>query len=263
MHGLGNDYVFFDLFQEKFPEDKVEELAVKLSDRHFGIGGDGIVLIKPSENYDAEMKIFNADGSQAEMCGNAMRCTAKYLFEKKYQNKSYLEVETLAGIMKPEKMGELIKVNMGKPEVGLVRHKLKVEQFDIYEITTVSVGNPHCVIFVENVEEFPVEEVGSRIEKMTDIFPNRTNVEFVQIINQNELKMRVWERGSGETLACGTGAVATLIAANVNKLSDSRGIIHLRGGDLEVELDLKTGNAFKTGSAKKSFEGTIDFFSYL
>jgi len=263
MHGLGNDYVFFDLFQEKFPEDKVSELAIKFSDRHFGIGGDGIVLIKPSRKYDAEMQIFNADGSEAEMCGNAMRCCAKYLFETNYQNKTYLEVETLAGIIKSEKMKKLIKVNMGKPKIGLVKHKLEFAKSDFYEITTVFVGNPHCVIFVENVEEFPVKQVGSRIEKMTEIFPNRTNVEFVEIINRNELKMRVWERGSGETLACGTGAIASLVAASANKLSTTKATIYLRGGDLEVEWDLKTGHAFKTGVALKSFEGSVDFEDYL
>lgn len=265
MHGLGNDYVYFDLFTEKFPEDKVEGLAVKLSDRNFGIGGDGIVLIKPpidAEN-DARMQMYNADGSEAEMCGNAMRCVGKFLFENHFQDKNLLNVETLAGIIKPEKDGDLIRVDMGMPEIDLIRHKLKVENSDVFEITTVSVGNPHCVIFVDDVDSFPVHEVGSSIEGMTAVFPNKTNVEFVQVINQSELKMRVWERGSGETLACGTGAVATLVAAKVNHLSASSATVHLLGGDLKIEWNQQTGHAFKTGSATESFRGKVDLSDYL
>lgn len=263
MHALGNDYIYFDLFKVKFPEENVEKLAIKLSDRNFGIGGDGIVLIRPSEKYDARMQMHNADGSEAEMCGNAMRCVAKYLFHTHFKNKVKLAIETLAGVIKPEKTGKLIKVDMGEPEVDLVRHKLKVENSDVFEITTVSVGNPHCIIFVDDVDSFPVAEVGSAIEGMTAVFPERTNVEFVQVVNQNELKMRVWERGSGETLACGTGAVAALIAAKLNNLTTSKAKVHLLGGNLEIEWNQKTNHVFKTGSATKSFEGVVDFKDYL
>lgn len=265
MHGLGNDYIFFDLFQEKFPEEKVKELAIKLSNRNFGIGGDGIVLIKPPKDAknDAKMQIYNADGSEAEMCGNAMRCVGKYLFESHFEKKTILNIETLAGVIKPERFGELIKVDMGKPEVDLIRHKLKVENSDVFEITTVSVGNPHCVIFINDVDNFPVKEIGSAIEGMTAIFPNRTNVEFVQVINQNELKMRVWERGSGETLACGTGAVASLVAGKVNNQTTSTAIIHLLGGDLKIEWNPENQHVFKTGSATKSFQGSVDLEFFL
>lgn len=265
MHGLGNDYVYFDLFQEKFPEEKVRDLAIKISDRHFGVGGDGIVLIKPAQKVenDAWMQIFNADGSEAEMCGNAMRCVGKYLFENHFRDKQELKIETLAGIIKPAKQGDLIRVDMGEPKIDLIQHKLKVENFDVYEITTISMGNPHCVIFVDDVEKFPVKEVGSAIEAMQGVFPNRTNVEFVEQINAHELKMRVWERGSGETLACGTGATAVLVAAKINKLTNSKALIHLKGGDLEIEWNQQTNHVFKTGSAVKSFEGVLELSDYL
>lgn len=265
MHGLGNDYVYFNLFQEKFPEAKTRELAIKISNRNFGVGGDGIVLIKPPKDVknDACMQIYNADGSEAEMCGNAMRCVGKYLFETHFSHKKELKIETLAGIIKPAKQGDLIRVDMGEPKIDLIQHKLKVENFDVYEITTLSIGNPHCVIFVDDVENFPVKEVGSAIEAMRGVFPNRTNVEFVELINHHELKMRVWERGSGETLACGTGAVAALVAAKLNNFTDSKVIVHLKGGNLEIEWDQKTNHVFKTGPAIKSFEGSLELSDYL
>lgn len=264
MHGLGNDYIFFDLFTEKFPEENVQKLAIKLSDRHFGIGGDGIVLIKKpqkSEN-DARMQIYNTDGSEAEMCGNAMRCVGKYLFETHFQTKQILNIETLAGLIKPQKEGDLIRVDMGEPEIDLINYSLEVAGQD-FQITTVSMGNPHAVIFVEQVDKFPVQKIGSIIENRKDLFPQRTNVEFIEILNQNELKMRVWERGSGETLACGTGACAALVAAKVNGFTESKANIHLLGGDLEIEWDQISNHVFKTGVAEISFTGKVELTKYL
>lgn len=264
MHGIGNDYIFFDLFQEKFPEEKISQLAIKLSNRHFGIGSDGLVLIKPAKNNenDAEMIMYNDDGTQSEMCGNAMRCVGKYLFETHFQDKNILNVETLAGIIKPEKKGDLIRVDMGEPKVNLINHTINVEESE-FKITTVSMGNPHAVVFVENVDIFPVQKIGSIIENMSELFPNRTNIEFIEVVNQNELKMRVWERGSGETLACGTGACAALVAAKVNGLTETKVTIHLLGGDLDIEWNQENNHIFKTGSAEISFKGKVEIDKYL
>ncbi len=269
MHGLGNDYIVMDNRDQKLEEKKASQLAKKLCERHLSIGADGLLLVSKSTVADIKMQIFNADGSQAEMCGNGIRCFAKYCFENKVINKTEFSVETLAGIKQvwltlSDQTVKTVKVNMGKPkwersalpmqgEGTCINQDLEVEEGEHYSITCLSMGNPHCIIFVENVDEFPVEYVGPMIENH-EVFPKRTNVGFVQVLNKNELKVRVWERGCGETLACGTGACAAAAAANSLKKVGSKVTVHVLGGDLQVEI---AENLFLSGAAEKVFEGTL------
>jgi len=250
MHGLGNDYLLVDALEKAPAEARLAALARSLSDRHFGIGSDGLILVLPSRVADFRMRVFNADGSEAEMCGNGIRLFAKYVYERKHTLARELEVETLAGIIRPVlrvRAGEVVgvRVNMGEPRLRrseipmkgpdraqVVGEKLRVKG-ERLDITAVSMGNPHCVIFVKDADRAPVTEMGPAIEHH-DLFPRRTNVEFAQVVNESEIRMRVWERGSGETLACGTGASATLVAAVLNNLAQRRAVVHLRGGDLKV-----------------------------
>ena len=219
MHGIGNDYIYFNCFEEKIKNPG--ELSIKLSDRHFGAGGDGIVLILPSDKADFRMRMFNADGSEGKMCGNASRCVGKYLYEKGLTKKTSIKLETLSGIkvldlkVVNEKVVS-VKVNMGKPiveaknipvisdEEEVINRELIINK-EKYNITCLSMGNPHCVVFMDNIHNLDLEKIGPYFEN-NEIFPDRINTEFVEIINEKYIKMRVWERGSGETLACGTGA---------------------------------------------------------
>ncbi len=272
MHGIGNDYIFINCFAENLKNIDLKDLAIKMSDRHFGIGSDGIILIMPAESKenDFRYRIFNSDGSEAEMCGNGIRCAAKYVFEYGLTKKANLRFETKAGIIKPEIVVEKgsvkdVRVNMGEPvlERGkipmlgqkgtVVNEELKLEGRSI-NVTCVSMGNPHCVILVEDTEFKGFDELGKKIENHK-AFPNGTNVEFVQIMNQKEIKMRVWERGAGETLACGTGACASVVACVLNKKTERDVVVHLKGGNIQVEWDEKTNHVFKTGPAVEVFEG--------
>ena len=256
MQGLGNDYVYINCFEEKI--DHPSELAIRISDRHFGIGSDGLVLIRPCETADFEMKMYNADGSEAEMCGNASRCIGKYVYERGLTGKKEITLKTGAGIkrlMIREENGKAasVRVDMGKPEVESIRETI-VAGGRPYTITRVSTGNPHAVIFVDNADEYDVHTIGKLIENHP-AFPNRTNVEFATVIDRSHIRMRVWERGSGETLACGTGACATLTAAAVNGLTEEKAVLKLNGGDLLIEL--KDGIVYQEGPAEFVFDGEL------
>ncbi len=264
MEGLGNDFIVIDDREETLTD--LPELARRLCHRRFGIGADQLLLVRPSRVADARMVIYNPDGSEAEMCGNGVRCFAIYLLEKGITESHDLEIETKAGIIEAKVREDLVEVDMGEPALEaekvpvnlkgrVVSHPLKVMDRD-FKITCVSMGNPHTVIFVDDVDGFPVERYGPAIEKHP-LFPERTNVEFAQVITDREVKMRVWERGAGETMACGTGACATLVAGVLNRLLHKRAIVHLKGGDLDV-LWGEDNHVFMTGPAVKVFEGWID-----
>jgi diaminopimelate epimerase len=270
MHGIGNDFIVLDNRKGQIPETDLGKIAEKLCKRYFSIGADGILVVSSSSVADAKMRIFNADGSEAETSGNGVRCFAKYCYENGVASRKELKIETLAGVktvwLDTEKgkvasitvdMGEPILERSRIPVVGngkCVNEDLKVEGAN-YKMTCVSVGNPHCVIFVEDTKNFPVSMVGPKIENHK-MFPARINAEFAQILNRNEIKLRVWERGVGETLACGTGACATVVAANVLGKVDNLCVVHLLGGDLKIEL--RDNRIFMTGTADKAFEGTVD-----
>lgn len=268
MHGAGNDYVYVNCFEEKLAQD-IPTLAQQVSDRHKGIGGDGLILICPSEVADARMRMFNADGSESEMCGNGIRCVAKYVYDHGIATKPELKIETGRGVLTlqiEDKGGkaERVRVNMGKPilqntEIPTtlpgappVREKLQVAEKTL-EVTCVSMGNPHCVTFVEELNDDWVLRIGPQVEKHV-VFPRRVNAEFIQVLSPREFNMRVWERGSGETQACGTGACASAVAGVLNGLTERRVLAHLPGGDLELEWS-ESGEVFMTGSAVEVFSG--------
>lgn len=268
VHGQGNDFVLVDGFQEHITD--YPQAAIKVCDRHFGIGADGLVLILPSEKADFKMRIFNSDGSEAEMCGNVTRCVARYVYEHGLTDKTKITLETLAGLIKPELIfdGDIIKtvcVDMGKPklqrglipmtgnpEVQAVNVPLEIAG-NTYFATCVSMGNPHCVIFVNDLRTIDLAQIGPLIETHS-FFPKKTNVEFVEVLNEHEMRMRVWERGAGITLACGTGTSATLVAAVLNEKTARKAIIHLDGGDLEVEWGLDD-HIYMSGPAIEVFRG--------
>ena len=270
MEGLGNDYVYVNCFRETV--DNPSEVAKKVSDRHFGIGSDGLILIRPSEVADFRMDMYNADGSQAEMCGNGIRCVAKYVYDYGLTDKTSISIETLAGIkyldlQVTDGKVSLITVNMGSPE--LVPDKIPVisdskrvvdEPIEVggttYKMTCVSMGNPHCIVFVEDTASFPLETVGPLFENH-ERFPKRVNTEFIQLLDCKTVNMRVWERGSGETLACGTGACASAVACIVNGLTEDEITLHLLGGDLIVRWDQEKNLVYMTGPARVVFDGEI------
>lgn len=271
MHGCGNDYIYFNCFEQ--PITNPEALAVRLSDRHFSVGGDGIVLICPSALADAKMRMFNADGSEGKMCGNAIRCVGKYLYDNGIVEKEKITVETLSGIkelalsVKDGRVDE-VRVDMGKAEWNAPLIPVKTTQPEViaqpftvdgtmYSITCVSMGNPHCVVFMDDVDGIAIEKTGSLFENHP-LFPERINTEFIQIIDEKTLKMRVWERGSGETWACGTGACASVAAAVRNGFCPEKEeiTVKLRGGDLKIQV---SGNTVTmTGKAEKAFEGFVE-----
>ncbi|NLD49704.1 MAG: diaminopimelate epimerase [Clostridiaceae bacterium] len=271
MHGLGNDYIYVNCFKEVV--DNPSEVAITVSDRHFGIGGDGLVLIMPSDIADFRMRMFNADGSEAEMCGNAVRCVGKYVYDNGLTKKNIVSVETLSGIkvldmfIKDNKV-DLIRVDMGEPvldpakiPVKCSKNIFKSEPVEVdgkvFKVTCVSMGNPHAVAYVDNVKDFPLNETGPEMETHR-LFPNRINAEFVEVLDRNTLKMRVWERGAGETLACGTGACAVLVASVLNGISERKSTIKLLGGDLDIEWSEKDNHVYMTGPATKVFDGEIN-----
>lgn len=259
MHGIGNDYIYFNCFDSDIDIKDPEALSVKLSDRHFGVGGDGIVLIMPSDKADFRMKMFNADGSEGAMCGNATRCIGKYVYERGLTDKTKLTLETRSGIkyltlnVKDGKV-ETVAVDMGAPKIGVVSGTLSANDTE-YTYTFVDVGNPHCVIFTDEVDNLELEKIGPAIENH-ELFPDRANVEFVKVIDEKTLQMRVWERGSGETWACGTGACATTVAAVENGIckKDTDIKVILRGGPLSIKY---SDTIIMTGSATFVFEGEI------
>jgi diaminopimelate epimerase len=268
MQGLGNDYIVVDSKKQRISDQQIPKLAKKLCQRRFSIGADGLLLVYPSNVADVKMRIFNADGSEAEMCGNGIRCFSKYCYENGIVLKNAFNVETLSGIKQiwlTIKDSEVysVKVDMGAPnwersalsiqgQGTFINETLEIDNKP-YTITCLSMGNPHCIIFVEKVEEFPVNIIGPIVENYK-AFPYRTNVAFVQILNRNELKVRVWERGCGETLACGTGTCAAVAAANRLGRVNNNVTVHLLGGDLKVKVG-KT--LLLIGAAEKVFEGTL------
>ena len=274
MEGLGNDFIIIDDRDGKIEQHgNYPALAERLCSRHFGIGADGIILILESMDHDIKFRIYNSDGSQAQMCGNGMRCFAKYLYENKIFVQKKIRVDTKAGTVIPEVIADdkdqvqSVRVDMGEPILlcrdipfesaneKAIEECLTVGDTE-YHITTVSMGNPHAVIFVDDVEKVDIKRIGPSIETH-ERFPEKTNVEFIEVVNKNELKMKVWERGAGITLACGTGACASLIAANLTGRASDNAVIHLDGGDLDIYWDKKTNHVFKTGPATLVFEGRV------
>ena len=269
MQGIGNDYVYVNCLQETI--ENPSELAKKISDRHYGVGSDGLIMINPSDKADFEMEMYNADGSRGEMCGNGIRCVAKYVYDYGLTDKTSISVETLAGIKYLDLTVEdgkvvLVKVDMGKPmlrpeEVPAVSEKEEVIDEPItvdgqeYRMTCVSMGNPHAVVFIDqDVKEFPLETVGVKFENH-ERFPKRVNTEFVNVLDRHTAQMRVWERGSGETLACGTGACAVAVACALNGLTEDEVTVKLLGGDLQIKWDREKNTVYMTGPAEVVFDG--------
>ncbi|MCD0461310.1 diaminopimelate epimerase [Roseiconus lacunae] len=273
MHGAGNDYVYIDCFSQDVPDD-LPELARQISHRHFGVGGDGLVLIRKSDQADARMQMFNADGSESEMCGNAIRCVAKFMYDHGIKSTPNLKIETGAGILSldcevgGDGLVSRVKVDMGPPELHgpKIPTTLPVDpdgrvvesavEFDgkTFPVTCVSMGNPHCVIFVPDATDELVLGLGPKIEN-DPRFPNRINVEFVEVLSRNEVRQRTWERGSGETWACGTGAAAVCVAGVLSGRTERTVLNHLLGGDLTLTWDEASGHVIKTGPATEVFSG--------
>ena len=273
MHGCGNDYVYINGFTEHIPQEDKPEIVRYISDRHFGIGSDGAIFINPTPDADFEMEMYNADGTRSEMCGNGMRCVGKYVYDYGLTDKTEFSVVS-AGKIKyltlivEEGKAVQIRVNMGSPiltpaEIPVVAEGEKVIKEPItvldktYEMTCVSMGNPHAVVFVEDTEAFPVTEIGPYFENH-EKFPNRTNTEFVQVVDKNHIKMRVYERGTGETLACGTGCCASAVACVLNGLTDTEVDVEVLGGVVHIEWDREENLIYMTGPATTVFDGEID-----
>lgn len=270
MQGCGNDYIYVDCTNYKL--DNIPETAVKVSDRHFGIGSDGLILIKSSEVADYFMDMYNNDGSRGKMCGNGIRCVAKFVYDKGMTDKKNIRIETLSGIKDLELTVEdgkvtLVTVNMGSPitkpslipvisdKDKLIREPITIDD-QLYEITCVSMGNPHAVVFVEDPSKLKLDRIGPLFE-FHPMFPESVNTEFVSIIDRKHIKMRVWERGSGETLACGTGACASVVACILNGLTDHEVTVSLLGGELVIRYDEMNDKVFMTGPAVEVFQGEI------
>ncbi len=272
MQGCGNDYVYINGFEENILPENKPSLVKKLSERHFGIGSDGVIFINPSDIADFEMEMYNADGSRSEMCGNGIRCVAKYVYDKKMIDKEQFTIESFGKIkditiIEENKVAKLIKVGMGQPELRtekipaiydadmVIAKPIEVDE-KTWEATCVSMGNPHVVLFVEDVANMDLENIGPKFENHK-MFPNRTNTEFVKIIDRNTVEMRVWERGTGETLACGTGCCATAVACILNKKTDNKVLVKVLGGEILVEWDRESNEIYMTGPGEFVFEGEI------
>ena len=256
MQGIGNDYIYVNCFEETV--ENPGELSRKISDRHFGVGSDGLVLICPDPEADFRMRMFNSDGSESEMCGNATRCIGKYVYERGLTKKTEVSLMTGAGIKilkinAKDGKAESIRVDMGEPEIQGIGEAVKAKD-RTFVFTRVSMGNPHAVIFQDEVENFDVGGYGPVIEH-DPLFPNRTNTEFAKILGSDRIRMRVWERGAGETMACGTGACATLVAAAANGLTGRKAFLDLNGGTLLIEWDETTNHVFQEGPAEFVFDG--------
>ena len=276
MEGLGNDFIFIDDRDENIkPLVDFSSLSQKLCHRRFGIGADGIIIINNSKSNDYKFTIYNSDGTEPQMCGNGMRCFAKYLYEKKITLKKKIKVKTKAGTIIPEMFVgendevEFVRVDMGEPILTpsripfitenkrAIKEKLSFKDIkEDIEITAVSMGNPHAVVFVDNIKTVDIQEEGRKIENH-ERFPEKTNVEFIEVVKKDELIMKVWERGAGQTLACGTGACGALVASFLNKKSLNKAVIHLEGGDLEIEWDLENNHVYKTGPASFVYSGKV------
>lgn len=273
MHGCGNDYVYVNGFTEKIPAEDKPEAVRKLSDRHFGIGSDGVIFINPSNIADFEMEMWNADGTRAEMCGNGIRCVAKYVYDHRMTDKTEISIESFGKIkyitVTPDEnnLAKLVKVDMGEPildaeSVPVIARSKQVidERIEVddkeYKMTCVSMGNPHAVVFIDP-DSLQIEKLGPKFENHCR-FPKRTNTEFVKIIDSKNVKMRVWERGTGETLACGTGCCATTVACVLNNLTENEITVHVLGGDISVKWDRESNHIFMTGPATTVFEGTVE-----
>lgn len=271
MQGIGNDYVYVNCLEESV--DNPVSLARMVSDRHFGIGSDGLILIRPSRVADFFMEMFNADGSRSAMCGNGIRCVGKYVYDHGLIGKTEITVNTLAGVkrlslhVEDERVAS-VTVDMGRPVLEAAHIPVDAPVSPVvaapievagirFEMTCVSMGNPHAVMFVEDTATFPVEEIGRAFE-FHPAFPERVNAEFVQVLDRDEVNMRVWERGTGETLACGTGACATVVACILNGMTDDEVTVHLLGGDLRIRWDRAADRVYMTGPAATVFEGEID-----
>lgn len=271
MEGCGNDYVYVNGFTTRLKNpNKVSEIV---SDRHFGVGSDGLIIINPSEVADFKMSMYNADGSEGKMCGNGIRCVAKYVYDNKMTDKTTITVETLSGIKTlvlnvEDGTVKTVRVDMGRPvilakDVPVISDKEEVINDSLildgkeYRITCVSMGNPHAVTFVDDTDNLEIEKIGPKFEN-NEIFPDRINTEFIQLIDRNTIKMRVWERGSGETLACGTGACASVVACVLNGLTEDRVTVKLTGGDLLIEYNRDEDTVYMTGPAKIAFTGNIE-----
>lgn len=268
MQGLGNDYVYVNGFEERI--ENPSEMSVKVSNRNFGVGSDGLILINPSEKADFEMEMYNADGSRGEMCGNGIRCVAKYVYDYGLTDKTHISVETLGGIKYLDLTVEdgkvvLVRVDMGSPiltpaqipviadEAEAVAVPILVDETE-YQMTCVSIGNPHAVIFMDDIEHLEIEKIGPKFEHH-ERFPNRVNTEFVKVLDRQTASMRVWERGSGETLACGTGACAVAVACILGGYTENKVTVKLLGGDLLIEWDREQNKIYMTGPAEVVFDG--------
>lgn len=271
MQGCGNDYIYIDGSKETV-ENK-PEVVKKLSDRHFGIGGDGVIFINPSKIADFEMEMYNADGSRSEMCGNGIRCVAKYVYDYGLTDQTEITIESAGKIkyirlfIKDGKVDQ-VRVNMGAPELSAVNVPVKAETEQVidapitvdgteYRMTCVSMGNPHAVIFMDEIQNLPMEQIGPKFEHHP-CFPNRTNTEFVKVVDRHTVDMRVWERGTGETLACGTGCCATAVACVLNQKTEDDITVRLLGGELKIRWDREENCIYMTGPARVVFEGTIE-----
>lgn len=273
MHGLGNDYVYIDCTEEQKIKN-ISSLAQFISNRHFGVGSDGLILICKSDIADFKMRMFNYDGTEAEMCGNGIRCVGKFVYDKGLTKKDNITVETLAGIKKlkfniKEENVETVEVDMGEPilepykipvisEEAIVKNlKIKARENE-FKFTCVSMGNPHAITIVDNTKDFNIEKYGPVLEK-DEHFPRRANIEFIELVDKNNIKMRVWERGAGETLACGTGACASVVACALNGYIESEANVELLGGTLKIRWDKENNHIYMTGPATTVFEGEIDY----
>lgn len=268
MQGCGNDYIYINGFEEKI--DDISALAIEMSERHFGVGADGLVMILPADNADFTMRMFNNDGSEAEMCGNAIRCVGKYVYDRKLTDKTEISISTLAGIKilqlhLVDGVVDTVTVDMGEPELKAELIPVISEKFPVvgenvivlgenFPLTCVNTGNPHGIAFVENVSDFEVEKFGKELE-VHEIFPRKANIEFVEVLNKSTIKMRVWERGTGETLACGTGSCASVIACVLNGFTGREVTVKLLGGELMINWNENDNHIFMTGPARFSFDG--------
>ena len=260
MQGIGNDYVYINCFEEQV--ENPERLAIAVSDRHFGIGSDGLILIRPSEIADCRMQMFNADGSEGAMCGNAIRCVGKYVYDNKIVDNTCITVETKSGIkhLNMETQNDKVtqvKVDMGEPELTSRLPEAITVSGNQYEFVGISVGNPHAVYFMEEIDNLDLEKIGPSFENHSR-FPDRVNTEFVRLIDRGHIQMRVWERGSGETWACGTGATASAVASILSGYTDNKVDVELRGGHLVIEWDRQTNHVFMTGPAVEVFHGEYE-----
>ena len=273
MHGCGNDYIYVDGAREQISQDKKPDIVKRLSDRHFGIGGDGVIFINPSTEADFEMEMYNADGSRAEMCGNGIRCVAKFVYDKGLTDKTSISIISCGNMKYLDLTVEdgkvsTVKVNMGSPiiketDIPVISDRKEViaEPIEVegktYKMTCVSMGNPHAVIFMGEISELPLEQIGPSFENHVR-FPKRINTEFVKVIDEETVEMRVWERGTGETLACGTGACATVVACVLNGLTKEKVTVKLLGGNLQIQWDRKENLVYMTGPAATVFEGEVE-----